>query len=421
MTRGGHTLERRRRWVGAALALLTVSGLLNTGQARAEPAPASAAAPPARWVASWTTAMAVPVSGQPLEGFTDTTLRQRIHLSIGGTEVRLRLTNVYGRTPLVVRSASLARPGAEPGDVDVASLVPVTFAGSTTVTLPAGAEFVSDPIRISVPDDGDLLASLYLPGPTGPATFHRTAHSTGFVATGDRTSDPTVGSYPNRTTSFWFLDGLDVRTRADGAVAFLGDSITDGDRSTLDADHRWTDYLADRMLAGPAPHRFGVANAGIAGNRLLLDHSSFGGVNALARLERDVLTQTGVHAVFVFEGVNDIQSSPSQYDPAQIVGAYRQIIQRAHDRGLRVIGATIGPFQGWPTWTPEREAVRVTVNEWIRTSGEFDGLVDFDAVLRDPAQPQRMRAAYDSGDHLHPKDAGYAAMAAAVDLRLLRP
>lgn len=411
----------RRRWTTAAIAALTASALVGTGIARAEPAATRLSVPRSDWVATWATAIAVPVSGQPLAGFTDTTLRQRIHVSIGGDVVRLRLTNLYGKTPLVVRSATLARPGGAPGEVDVASLVPVSFAGSTSVTVPAGAELVSDPLRISVPADGDLLASLYLPGPTGPATFHRTAHSTGFVATGDRTADPTADAFPGRTTSFWFLDGLDVRSKVDGAVAFFGDSITDGDRSTLDANHRWTDYLADRMLAQPRPHQFGIANAGIAGNRLLLDHTSFGGVNALARLERDVLTQTGVRTVFVFEGVNDIQSSPSQYDPEQITRAYRQITQRAHDAGLRVVGATLGPFRGWPTWTPEREAVRLAVNEWIRTSGAFDAVVDFDRVLRDPAQPQRMLAAYDSGDHLHPGDAGYQAMAAAVDLKVFRP
>lgn len=453
-TRTGVAPARRRsgRRASAAVAAATAAVLLGVGLVGTEPGwrgvagpargnepaatsdgddPATASgelamAAPAtaggeRWVATWATAMAVPVSGQPLAGFTDVTLRQRIHVSIGGDIVRLRLTNRYGRAPLVVRSVNLARPGAAPGELDPASVTPVTFAGSADVTVPAGAELVSDPVRISVPDDGDLLASFYLPGPTGPATHHRTAHSTGYVASGDHAADPTVAAFGDRTTSFWFLDGLDVRTRVAGAVVFLGDSITDGDRSTMDADHRWPDYLADRMLAAPRPYRFGVVNAGIAGNRLLLDHTSFGGVNALARLEHDVLTQTGARTVVVFEGVNDIQNTPTQYDPQQFVLAYRQIISRCREAGLRVVGATIAPFAGWSSWTPEREAVRVAVNRWIRGSGEFDAVLDFDAVLRDPAQPQRLLPAYDSGDHLHPGDAGYAAMAAAVDLRLLRP
>lgn len=422
MIKDATTGVRRRQWTVATIAVVTAAGLLVTGIARAEPAVTRVSVPPGEWVATWATAMAVPVSGQPLQGFTDTTLRQRIHVSIGGDVVRLRLTNVYGKAPLVVQSATLARPGAAPGDVDVASLVPVTFGGSTAFTVPTGAEFVSDPVHISVAGDNDLLASLYLPGPTGPATFHRDALTTGFVATGDQTSQPTVESFPGRTTTFWFLDGLDVRTKVRGSVAFLGDSITDGARSTLDANHRWPDYLADRMLAAPRSRQFGIANAGISGNRLLLDYTGSGqGVNALARLERDVLTQTGVRTVFVFEGINDIQNGPTQYDPEQFFQAYQQIIQRAHDGGLRVVGSTISPWEGWPAWTPEREAVRVAVNQWIRAAGEFDAIVDFDQVLRDPAQPQRILAAYDSGDHLHPGDAGYQAMAAAVNLTLLWP
>jgi lysophospholipase L1-like esterase len=422
MIKDATTGVRRRQWTVATIAVVTAAGLLGAGIARAESAVTRVSVPPGDWVATWATAMAVPVSGQPLQGFTDTTLRQRIHVSIGGDVVRLRLTNVYGKAPLVVQSATLARPGAAPGDVDVASLVPVTFGGSTAFTVPTGAEFVSDPVHISVAGDNDLLASLYLPGPTGPATFHRDAFTTGFVATGDQTSQPSVESFPGRTTTFWFLDGLDVRTKVRGSVAFLGDSITDGARSTLDANHRWPDYLADRMLAAPRSRQFGIANAGISGNRLLLDYSGSGqGVNALARLERDVLTQTGVRTVFVFEGINDIQNGPTQYDPEQFFQAYQQIIQRAHDGGLRVVGSTISPWEGWPAWTPEREAVRVAVNKWIRAAGEFDAIVDFDQVLRDPAQPQRILAAYDSGDHLHPGDAGYQAMAAAVNLKLLWP
>jgi lysophospholipase L1-like esterase len=419
---------RRRRWPGlAATAALAGAVLLTGGSATAGATSAAGAETTAGadgtagWVGTWATAVAVPATGQALAGFTDSTLRQRIHVSIGGDTVRLRLTNVYGKAPLLVRSTTLARPGGQPGDVDPATLTPVTFAGSTSVRIPAGAEIVSDPVRVPVPDDGDLIASSYLPGPTGPATYHAAAHATGWLATGDQTGAPTGGSFGTRTTSYWFLDGLDVRTRVDGSVAFVGDSITDGSGSTTDADHRWPDYLADRMLAGPRGHRFGVLNAGIGGNRMLLDASSPGqGVNALARLERDALTQTGVRSVFLFEGVNDIQQDPSEYDPAQIIAAYRQVAQRAHDRGLRVIGATITPFQGWSKWTPDREAVRAAVNGWIRTTGELDGFVDFDATVRDPAAPLRLLPAYDSGDHLHPADPGYAVMAAAVDLNLLR-
>lgn len=424
-----------RRWAGL-LTAAAAGAVLVAGAALAEP-PADAAVPSAPsvvdaagvapagstgWAGTWATAVARPESGQALAGFTDTTLRQRLHVSAGGSQARLRLTNVYGTQPLVVRAATLALPGADPGDVDPATLVSVTFSGDTGVTIPAGTELVSDPVGLRIADDSDVIVSLHVPGPTGPATYHAAAHSTGWLGTGDQTAAASASSFGQTTTSFWFLDGLDVRGATSGAVVFLGDSITDGSGSTRDANRRWTDYLADRMLELPRPQRFGILNAGIGGNRLLLHANSPGqGDNALARFDRDALTQTGAGTVVVFEGINDIQQPNSQYDPERLVAAYEQIIQRAHDQGMRAVGATIGPFQGWGSWTPEREAVRAAVNEWIRASGAFDAVIDFDAVLRDPADPLRMRPEYDSGDHLHPGDAGYAAMAAAVDLGALSP
>jgi lysophospholipase L1-like esterase len=416
-----------RRWAGLLIAAAAGAALM-AGATLAEP-PADAAvvdtpATPASgdWVGTWATAVVRPESGAALAGFTDTTIRQRLHVSVGGAQARLRLSNVYGTQPLVVGAATLALPGANPGDVDPATLRPVTFSGDASVTVPAGAELVSDPVGLRIADDSDVLVSLHVPGPTGPATYHSAAHSTGWLAAGDQTAASSVSAFGRTTTSFWFLDGLDVRGATSGAVVFLGDSITDGSGSTRDANGRWPDHLADRMLQLPRPQRFGVLNAGIGGNRLLLHANSPGqGDNALARFDRDALTQTGAGTVVVFEGVNDIQQPNSQYDPEKLIAAYEQLIARGHDHGLRVVGATIGPFRGWGTWTPEREAVRVAVNEWIRGSGAFDAVVDFDAVLRDPADPQRIRPAYDSGDHLHPGDAGYAAMAAAVDLSVLSP
>lgn len=409
-----------RRWAAPVAAMLAAAVVVAGGSPAAPQAPATPAEPAgsaSTWTGTWATGVATPEAGQALEGFTDTTLRQRMHVSIGGDAVRLRLTNVYGTEPLVVRSTTLALPGERPGDVDPDTLVRVTFDGADEVVVPAGAEYVSDPIDIRLADDSDVLVSMYVPGPTGPATYHALAHATGWMTSGEHTREPDGAAFGEATTSYWFLDGLDVRGDVDGSVAFLGDSITDGNGSTRDADRRWPDYLADRMLELPRPHRFGVLNAGISGNRLLLDANSPGqGDNALARIERDVLTQAGVETVFVFEGVNDIQQSPSQLDPERLIAAYKQLVLRAHDQGVKVVGATIGPFRGWRTWTPEREAVRVAVNEWIRESGTFDAVVDFDAVLRDPEQPDRMLEEYDSGDRLHPGDAGYEAMAEAVDL-----
>ncbi|WP_082580499.1 SGNH/GDSL hydrolase family protein [Phycicoccus sp. Root563] len=408
---------------GSSRSLVAVSPKPSRGEVPQEEGATPAAIPSAarvRWVGTWATAVAVPQAGEALAGFTDVTLRQRVQVSLGGDVVRLRLTNVHGTSPLSV-SATLARPAtrhrALRGDLDPTTLVPVTFGGSRHVVIPAGSATTSDPVAIVVPDDGDLLVSLHLPGPTGPATYHPQAHSTGYVGHGDQTASASVAAFPGRTTSFWFLDGLDVRATASGSVVFLGDSITDGAASTLDADHRWPDRLADRVLAEPRPLRFGVLNAGISGNRLLLDaHGQGQGERALGRFTRDVLTRSGVETVVVLEGVNDIQQDPSETDPQDLVAAYREILVRAHERHVRVVVATIGPFRGWPRWTPECEAVRVAVNEWIRGSGEPDAVLDLDAALRDPVQPTRLVAAYDSGDHLHPNDLGYAAMAAAVDL-----
>lgn len=376
------------------------------------------------WVGTWATAAAAPAGGEAIAGFTDTTLRQRIHVSVGGELVRLRLTNVYGRTPLSV-TATLARPsaraGARPGDIDPTTLVPVTFGGRVGAVVPTGTVLTSDPVRATVADDGDLLVSLHVPGPTGPATYHPAAFSTGWLVTGDQTSATSVGTDARRTGSFWFLDGLDVRSdAAAGAVAVLGDSITDGSGTPVDADHRWTDRLADRLLAEPTSERLGVLNAGIGGNRLLLDAAVPGrGARAVDRLTRDVLTRTGVTTLVVEVGVNDLQLDPTQQDPRVLVEGYRQVLARAHARGLRVVVGTITPFEGWGTWTTGKEEVRVAVNDWIRTSGEPDAVLDADAALRDPFHPARLRPDLDSGDHLHPDEDGYAAMAAAVDLTAL--
>lgn len=382
------------------------------------------------WVGTWATAVAVPEAGTALTGFTDVTIRQRLRVTVGGDTVRLRLTNTYGTRPLEVRAVTLARPadatgpaGRVPGEVDPASLTRVTFAGSTEVRVPPGAVLLSDQVPFALPDRADLLVSLYLPGPTGPATYHESAHATGWLASGDHTTDPGATAFDRRTTSFWYVDAVDVRADVAGAVVCLGDSITDGTGISDDSDLRWPDQVAARMLAhGPVTDRFTLLNTGIGGNRLLRDANNPGqGANVLARLDRDVLTRTGVRTVVLLEGINDIQQDPSEYDPDQLIMAYRQVLSRCHALGIRLVLGTLLPFQGWDRWTPEREAVRAAVNAWIRTTGEVDGVIDFDAAVRDPAAPLRMLPAYDMGDGLHPGEAGYRAMADAVDLDLIRP
>jgi lysophospholipase L1-like esterase len=363
-----------------------------------------------------------PAAGQALSGFRNTTIRQRVHVSLGGPWVRLRLTNVFGSGPVKVGPVTVARAGAKAGTTIAGTLKAVTFSAQPTVTMAPGAEVVSDPVRLDVPSDSDLLLSLYLPGPTGPATYHAAARATGWTASGNHTADATSDGFAGRTSSYWFLDGVDVQSDARGSVAFVGDSITDGGGSTQDADHRWPDYLADRVLTRPASLQFGVLNAGISGNRVLLDAVNPGqGPSILHRLDRDALEQQAVRTVVLVAGVNDIQQAPVEQDPAKIIAGYEQVAARARAAGLRVVGATIAPFEGWSQWTPQREGVRQEVNDWVRTSGVFDGYLDFDAVLRDPSRPQRLRADLDSGDHLHPRDSGYAAMAASVDLATLLP
>lgn len=375
--------------------------------------PAQAA--PARWVGTWAAAPSSAVPGTD-NGYVNYTIRNIVHVSAGGPSVRVRLSNAFGRTPVLFGAVTVAlaagpdTPRALPG-----TMRSLTFGGSTSVTAPPGADVVSDGVSLNVPADSDLLVSVFTPVAGGPVTHHNlTMQNSYFTRDGDHTSAESAAPFRERTTAWHYVSGVDVRSSSlRGSVVALGDSITDGANSTWGANLRWPDQLADRINT-----RFGVLNAGISGNRLLLD-GDWAGPNALARLNRDVLTQAGVRSVIVFEGINDIQQTPHQTDPARIIAALKQIAQRSHDRGLRVVGATITPFKGWYSYTAELEAVRQAVNAFIRSSSEFDAVVDFDAVIRDPADPQRILAEYDQGDHLHPGDKGFEAMARAVRIATL--
>ncbi|MGK5739989.1 SGNH/GDSL hydrolase family protein [Micromonospora sp. URMC 103] len=405
------TSKRLRVRLAAAAALTTAIGLL----------PASAMAQSHGrddWIGTWSAAVAEPrTTGTSATGFTDTTLRQVAHLSIGGDGVRVRISNVYGSAPLTVAAVTVAPRTGGTGtlQVDARALRPVTFDGERSVTIPAGVEWLSDPVRARVAADSDLVVSMYLPGPTGPTTWHPVGYATSFRATGDATSDA-GGAFAPLDTARYFLSGVDVVSRAAGSVVFFGDSITDGVVSTVDANLRYPDQVADRLAQRPEARRCGVLNAGISGNRLLADAGSAGD-SALARFDRDVLGQAGVRSVVLLEGINDIGNSRGALEPEQLIAVYRQFIARAHQAGIRVVGATILPYGGAGYYSEAGEADRQAVNRWIRTSGEFDAVVDLDAVTRDPADPGRLNPAYDSGDHLHPGDAGFTAMARAVDLR----
>ncbi|MFJ6015570.1 SGNH/GDSL hydrolase family protein [Streptomyces sp. NPDC092952] len=343
---------------------------------------------PSRWTVSWATAQTAPTPADPMAaaGLTDALCTTRVRLSAGG-RVRLRYAHPFGTSPVLV------------GPVTAGGR-PVAFGGRRQAWLAAGASLTSDPVAgLRAAQGARLTVETRLPGPTGPLSFHRNTHASHSV-------DGT------RTTSVFLLTGVEVTGAHGPAVAVLGDSITEGVGTPDDADLRWPDQLAGR-LPGSA-----VANLGISGNRLLLDDARFG-PGGQARFDRDVLALPGLRTVLVQLGVNDLQQPPHQTDPALILAGYRQLVLRAHGSGLRAVGATITPFEGWTRWTQELEAVRQHVNAAVRTGRVFDAVADFDAALRDPDRPSRLRPAYDSGDGLHPDPSGHAALAAAVDRRHL--
>ncbi|TCC53271.1 SGNH/GDSL hydrolase family protein [Kribbella capetownensis] len=384
--------------------------------------PTASAGAPADWVGSWSVAVTPPgTSGMSATGVTDTTLRQVAHVSVGGSELRLRLSNVYGTSALLVGKATVTPRADELAGtptVDPSKLVPVLFGGRTSVTIPVGAEWVSDPVRVVVPEDTDLVISTYFPGPTGPLTQHPAGFATGFSATGDQTAGDGSQYQAIPGAARYIIEGVDVKSQVRGSVVLFGDSITDGVVSPVDQNLRYPDQLADRLLAQPPSRELGVLNAGIGGNRLL-SNAGTAGDSTLARFDRDVIGQAGVRTVVLLEGINDIGGSRGATDPADLIAVHRQFIQRAHQAGLKAIGATLTPYEGAGYYSPAGEADRQALNTWIRTSGEYDGVVDFDKVVRDPAAPTKILPAYDAGDHLHPNADGFKAMAAAFDLKQL--
>jgi lysophospholipase L1-like esterase len=342
----------------------------------------------------------------------------------------VRLTNTFGTRPLTVGAAHIAIEGAG-ADIVPGSDRQLTFGGRRAVTIAKGAEVYSDPVALAVGAEQHLAVSLYVPGASGPTTWHALAVQTNYVSTpGNHTGDPTGSAFTTTVMSWFWLDGVDVVAGGlDRAVVTLGDSITDGFASTVNADDRWPNFLARRLLALPADHHVSVLDEGISGNRVL-HNAPCCGVSALARLNRDVLAQDGVRWVILLEGINDIgfsgltgpETAPhTNVSAAQIIAGYKQIIIQVHSKRLKIYGATLTPFKGttFPGYyTPAGERKREAVNHWIRTSGAFDAVIDFDKAIRDPADPLRMLPNYDSGDHLHPNDAGYAAMADAINLAL---
>lgn len=381
------------------------------------------------WVATWGASQQIPEPANMLapDYMRDSTLRQIVHLSVGGSVLRVHLSNAFGVNALHFTSVHIAHPLAPDGPaIDPATDRPLTFNGKPDVSIPPGAEYVSDPISYSVAPLSDVAVSYHLDNPPSPETGHPGSRSTSYYVHDDAVSAPTL-SNPGKVDHWYQLTGIDVEA-APGAAAVvaLGDSITDGHGATTNGNDRWTDDLARRLQQNPSTRNIGVSNQGIGGNHLLIDGL---GPNALARFDRDVLAPAGARWVIVFEGVNDLGGLTRLHPvpPAdhaalvqQIIGAYQEIIARAHAHGIQVIGATITPYSGSGYYHPDaaNEADRQAVNEWIRAAGHFDAVIDFDKVVRDPAQPNRLLPAYDCGDHLHPSPAGYKAMADAIPLAL---
>ena len=364
------------------------------------------------WLATWS---ASPQDANPIAApafdIEDQSLRQIAHVSLGGAEVRVRLANTFGEADLPVAAARLAL-SAGGAAIEPGSDRPLSVDGSTVFVIPAGSIVVSDPVTLDVPALADLSLSLYFDASVSTTTVHAEAQQTTWLVDGDLSAEPSWPTMASTSTSSYWFNAIEILAPPGAAtIVALGDSITDGSGSTLGANHRWPDLLAQRLQANAATADVAVVNAGIGGNCVLRD---FIGPRALDRFERDVLDQPGVAWVVITEGINDIGVGSILGQPVtaeQLIDGYLELIEEAHARGLLVYGGTLLPYAGADYFTEEGELVRQAVNAWIRDGGAYDAVVDFDAATRDPEAQDRLLAAYDSGDHLHPSDAVYAAMA----------
>ena len=403
-------------------------------------APQLAGASGNEWIATWTASpeLADPNPREPLLKLDNQTVRERVRISIGGAQIRIRLSNEYGSSPLVIGSATVAVP-TDSSSVRQDSIQTVTFAGHSSITIPAGAPVLTDPLAFPVTSGAEISISIYFPGRVATPTLHALALKRAVISQqGDQTHAEKIEAAAVSESSILVSAVLVPVLPSQRLIVAFGDSLTDGDGSTVDTDDTWPSNLGRRLAKTPEASKIAVVNQGIAGNRLLRDGfgvSALFGVNALARFDRDALAVPGVTHIVLLEGLNDIGFPGARLngrylaDPAEartaeeLIDAYLQLISRAHVHGVKLIGVTITPFEGVviPGYYSElKEATRQAVNKWIRTSGSFDGVIDFDAVLRDPNHPTRLLPRFASKDHLHPNDAGYRAMADAIDLALFK-
>jgi len=410
------------------LAVLVLFASTNLAPLGAQTAPPT----PRVWVGSWATSQQVPEPNNaiPSVEYKDATLRQIVHLSVGGPALRVHLSNAFGTQPLHLIAVHIAKPLSTTSPaIDPATDKALSFYGSPDVIIPAGSEYLSDPISYPVEALSDLAISIHYEQAPAQQTGHPGSRATSYIAPGAAVDAADLPK-AHKLDHWYQLAGVDVLCPAGGgAVVALGDSITDGHGATTNGNDRWTDVLARRLQADPTRHNVGVLNHGIGGNHLLTDGL---GPNALSRFDRDVLAQTGVRTVILLEGVNDLGGLTINQDPPaqahvefvhRLLASYEQMIVRAHAHNLRIVGATILPYAESGYYHPpaSNEADRQFINQWIRTPGHFDAVVDFDKLMRDPAHPDHLLAAYDCGDHLHPSAAGYKVMGEAIPLAVVAP
>lgn len=369
------------------------------------------------WVGVWTASLQAPFEeGISQKGFENQTIRMVLHPHVDGNKIRLRLSNIFSEEPLALEEVHVAisQKGSE---IDPDTDRQVTFEGKSTVSIPPGERKFSDSISLELSSDKALAVSLYVKEKSGPVTWHPISMQTTYISSGNDVTKSVSSAFIEQENSWFWLDGVD--TIADSSVkgiVVMGSSIANGNSSTVNKNRRWPDYLARRLNQKDSD--LTIMNAGISGNQLI-NSLPDKGENAYARLERDVFNQSGVKAIILHQGLNDIRHYP-EYDADKIIGRMKQIIDSTHDQGLTIYGGTLTPFKGSGMFTSKGENSRQEVNDWIRTSGEFDGVIDFDKALRDPDEPERYLQKYDSGDHLHPNDAGYKRMADTVDLSLFK-
>jgi lysophospholipase L1-like esterase len=402
---------RTRSLIVTLTILLSVPSLLAKPEAK-------------KWVGTWASSPLLDAHVKNAEDLltaatqSGATLREVVHVSIGGETLRVRFSNLYGTSPLVIGPVEIAQT------LKGVAIVPgtnkaVTFNGQPSVSIPSGALAVSDPASFKLAPLSDLTVSFFLPNPTGPVTEHQLGNATSYHVTGNVVSSASLES-PTTATSWYYLNGVDTLAASEaGAVITIGDSITDGAKSTIDTNQRWPDELARRLQADPKYRNLSVLNEGISGNKILLDGA---GPSALARFDRDVLAQSGAKYLLILEGINDIGRLHGTPDAgltaADLISALNQMVVRAHAHGIAVIGCTLTPYHGAGYYTENGETIRKALNEWIRTGGVLDGFVDLEAAVRDPNHPDTFLPTVDPGDHLHPNDAGYKAMGDAIDLKL---